>query len=939
MTDLMQNEPTGYKGLRFKFVAAISIILLCTLSGAAFYVFSAQERLLLDNLKNKIDSIGQFVSLVSPGAIYSYDITSLDRFVKRIEDDKDVIFSIIYGPNNLPMTTMLPEGMSWETAKTLLTTHEGPPHARLLKFPIKDGDETIGTILIGVDDVHVKQIARQGLIEQLLIYFFIIIFLSSMIFYIFYRYVLRPINYLVSGSNRISLGDFEKSVPILSQDEMGYLAACFNNMTMRIKDEQAKLHLANKELENELAFRKKAEDNLMLAASVFTSAKEGITITDKNANIIDVNEAFSQITGYQKHEVLGKNPRILQSGRHTPDFYKAIWESLNSIGYWSGEIWNRHKNGSLIAEMLTISAVKNDEGEVLHYVALFADITPQKRHQQQLEFIAHYDSLTRLPNRILFADRLHQGMIQTQRREQILAVVYLDLDGFKEVNDTHGHDIGDRLLIILSERFKNVLREGDTIARLGGDEFVAILLDLDEKDDCLPLVNRLLDAAVTTAHADHLNLNVSASVGITFYPQGKNISEDEILRQADQAMYKAKQGGKNRYHIYNPETDEQTYGKHESRLRIAEALKNKEFELYYQPIVNLRTGEVINVEALIRWNHPEQGVLPPYHFLPTIEDSKLALTVEEWVIKEAIQQVAKWNAQGLNLNVSINISAHHLQHHGFIDELEATLKKHPDVSPKQIEFELQETSKLEDIKHIALLMQQCARMGIKFTLDDYGKGYSSLNYLKQLPIKSMKMDQSFIKDMLFDPGDFAIIKGILGLAHAFRREAVAKGVENQEYCALLMRLGCDVMQGFHISRPLQSTALVEWLKDWQVNPKVNHFTRVPLEDLPVLFANVEHRQWVKAMHDYVGGKRSALPPLARSECRFSKWLNNEGEKRYSDHPAYKDIERLHNDIHQTGYQISELQKAGKTNDTKDMLFQLDNIRDRLLKKLDLLLTK
>jgi diguanylate cyclase (GGDEF)-like protein/PAS domain S-box-containing protein len=300
--------------------------------------------------------------------------------------------------------------------------------------------------------------------------------------------------------------------------------------------------------------RKQAEIQLQLAANVFKYAREGITITDAAANIIDVNDTFAQITGYDRADVLGQNPRILKSGKHTPEFYAAMWESLRKYGFWSGEIWNRRKSGEVYAELLTISAVLDNQGQTQNYLALFTDITSIKKYQQELERIAHFDPLTELPNRVLLADRLNQAMIQAERRDQSLAVIYLDLDGFKAVNDSQGHQIGDELLILVSQRMKDVLREGDTLARIGGDEFVAVLVDLENLNDCKPILDRLLQAAASPVMMGETALQVSASIGLTFYPQD-NVDADQLLRHADQAMYTAKQAGKNRYHLFDVDQD------------------------------------------------------------------------------------------------------------------------------------------------------------------------------------------------------------------------------------------------------------------------------------------------------------------------------------------------------------------------------------------------
>jgi diguanylate cyclase (GGDEF)-like protein/PAS domain S-box-containing protein len=561
--------------------------------------------------------------------------------------------------------------------------------------------------------------------------------------------------------------------------------------------------------------RRLAHERLQLAASVFTHAREAIVITDGQGLAIDVNEAFERITGYSRIEALGQNPRLMSSELQSKQVYATMWRELKEYGHWYGEILNQRKNGQEYPAMLTVSAVCDEQSQVRHYVSLFTDITAIKAHEHELEHIAHFDALTNLPNRVLLADRLQQGMVQTQRRSQRLAVAYLDLDGFKSINDRHGHEAGDLLLKTVASRMKQALREGDTLARIGGDEFVAVLLDLTDHQASVPMLQRLLDAAAEHMQCGEQELQVSASLGVTFYPQSEEVEADQLLRQSDQAMYQAKQAGKNRYHFFDAEQDRTARGHFESIERIRQALGAAEFVLYYQPKVNMRTGAIIGVEALIRWQHPQHGLLAPALFLPVIEDHPLAVDIGEWVIATALAQIEIWQSMGLNVPVSVNVGARQLQQPGFVTKLRELLNAYPAVQPFQLEIEVLETSALDDLVGVSQVIEDCRALGVLFAMDDFGTGYSSLTYLKRLQVNLLKIDRSFVRDMLDDPDDLAILQGVIGLAGAFRRDVIAEGVETIAHGTLLLQLGCDLAQGFAIARPMPAEQLPAWALAWQ----------------------------------------------------------------------------------------------------------------------------
>ncbi len=742
----------------------------------------------------------------------------------------------------------------------------------------------------------------------------------------FHLRILRQVEYLVVGANEAIGGHPYDEVPVLDQDDLGQVAMSINETTSKLLAKQQELQAVNQSLAKEIERRRQVEDQLRLSASVFTFSREAITITDTRGNIIDVNEAFTRITGYSREEVLGKNPRMLRSGRHDKAFYAAMWQQLKSQGHWAGEIWNQRKNGEMYPELLTISSVLDKEGKPMHYVGLFADISDQIAYQQALELSAHYDALTGLPNRILLGDRLHQAMAQVQRHHKSLAVAYLDLDGFKAINDNYGHDVGDRFLVALAERMQKALREIDTLARLGGDEFVAVLLDL-EKDNYEPLLNRLLVAAAQAVLVDDLELQASASVGLTFYPQSEEVDPDQLLRQADQAMYQAKLAGKNRFHLFDSEQDRNLRGRYESLDRVRLAIEQDEMVLYYQPKVNLQTGECVGFEGLVRWQHPGQGLLRPHFFLPLIEEHALASALDEWVINAGLRQLDQWRQAGKHYQLSLNVSAYQLQQPDFLNRLRILLAQYPAVDPCQLELEVLETSTLHDLKQISQVICDCHRLGVDFALDDFGTGYASFNFLKQLPVSHLKIDSVFVRDMLNDSDDLTIVDAVLGLARAFRCKVTAEGMETVEHGRYLLQLGCELAQGNAIAHPMPVEDLAGWLAQWQPDSQWHAVRRVSRQNLPLLFALVEKRAWAQRVEGFLRDQRLIAPTFDQGKCRFEYWLENEDLQRFGKDAHCDELERQQLHLHALAAELMALKDRGRAEEALVRFPEFCQLRD------------
>jgi diguanylate cyclase (GGDEF)-like protein/PAS domain S-box-containing protein len=665
-------------------------------------------------------------------------------------------------------------------------------------------------------------------------------------------------------------------------------------------------------VKEDISYRKAADAKLRLAASVFANTQEGILVTDAAGKIIEVNDAFTLLTGYGREEALGATPSLLHSGHHDAGFYAEMYRALAETGHWRGELWNRHKNGEIVIVLMTISRVNDDAGQLSHYVGIFSDITQIKEHQHRLENLAHYDPLTHLPNRALLADRMKQALAMTQRGDKLLAICYLDLDGFKPINDTYGHAAGDHLLREIAHRLKDCIRGGDTVARLGGDEFVLLLGELANLQELDPALTRVLGAIGQPVAVGKQRVSVGGSIGVTIFPYDSQ-DADTLLRHADQAMYLAKQAGRNRYHLFDVNQDARARNHRENIQRLEQALVEQRFELHYQPKVNMRNGTVIGFEALLRLREADGRLQLPGEFLPGIEDHDLIATIGAWTLAEALRQMTVWAGIGLTISVSVNIAARHLMQEGFVERLRQLLAQHPRIKPEQLELEILETTALADMDAVNDIIRRCKRFGVKIALDDFGTGYSSLTYFRRLPTDTLKIDQSFIRDMLEDPEDLSIVEGVVGLTSAFGRTAIAEGVETPQHGVVLLQLGCDLAQGFGIARPMPGAAIPAWTADFLPDPSwaSSLALRWDREDFPLFAAEIEHTRWVADLLRAIEKALPAeLPAFAPHNCRFGLWYGKAGRQRYGGHANFNAIAPLHEELHRIGMAALEAHNGG-----------------------------
>ncbi len=555
-----------------------------------------------------------------------------------------------------------------------------------------------------------------------------------------------------------------------------------------------------------------AEAELHLAAKIVESSNEGIVVTDRRGNIVDVNHAFCELTGFSREEVIGENPRVMKSDRHPPDFYRDMWTMLLETGHWFGEVWDRRKNGEVFPKLLSISAVKDNSGRVTHYVGIFSDITKIKDTEARLEQLAHYDSLTKLPNRLLFRDRFHYALVETGRHRHMVALMLLDLDRFKNINDTLGHKAGDDLLVAAAQRLTSRLRKSDTVARLGGDEFAVVLAEVDSGRAASFVATQLINALSDPFDLDGREVFVTVSIGITLYPlDGTNV--DRLLQNADMALYRAKEQGRNDFRFFSPEMNREVADRLELESSLRHALARQEFLVYYQPRLDCQTGTIIGVEALLRWKHPERGVLSPVEFISAAEETGLIVPLGEWVLRTACRQKREWQAGGLpHVTMAVNVSARQLAQTDLVDVVVNAVRE-SGVDPTQLELELTESLAMRDPDVTIQILRELKGHGIQTCIDDFGTGYSSLSYLKRFPISKLKIDKSFVEFSSSDPDDQAIVETIVAMAHSLKLGVVAEGVETQEQLRFLQGLGCDEWQGFHCSRPVPAEQLGQMLAD------------------------------------------------------------------------------------------------------------------------------
>lgn len=608
------------------------------------------------------------------------------------------------------------------------------------------------------------------------------------------RHILHPVSKLQSTIKEIhESGDLSKRVSVAGDHpDIDKIAQTFN------------LFLSNLEL---------ASKEISLLAKVVENSEEAILITDAKQNIVFVNYAFVRITGYDEKEALGNTPRLLKSGMQDHLFYQNMWKQINTSGSWQGEIYNRKKNGDIYPEWQSISAVVNTKGEVTNYVAIFLDISKRKEVEERIVQMANYDALTGLANRNLLNDRMTQALLSAHRQQSRHAVMYLDLDNFKDINDGYGHAVGDALLKNTAERLLACVRVGDTVARQGGDEFILLFPDIDGSGGAAKVAEKLLQSLSSPYSIEGQELFVSVSIGIAIYPDdGDNI--EKLLKNADSAMYGAKQEGRNCYRYFTKQMNDLALRRIKLQNNLRQALGRNELALYYQPQLHVPAGRITGVEALIRWVDSNDESISPSEFIPIAEDSGLIVPIGTWVLHTACMDARRWHEQGFAVTISVNVSGRQFKDPVFDIAVEEALVA-SGLDPKYLELELTEGVLIQQDESLINMLTKLKELGVKLALDDFGTGYSSLSYIKRFPIDRIKIDQSFVREVLHDAGDAAIVDAIIYIAHGLKMDVIAEGVETLEQQDFLGSHFCNDVQGYLVSHPVPCAQLVALLNTYR----------------------------------------------------------------------------------------------------------------------------
>ncbi len=794
-------------------------------------------------------------------------------------------------------------------------------------IPLELGGVSYGSLMLAFDLKRVFYPGWRFVINQMRAVGLVIVLVAVMTLLLF-RGTLRGMRDLQIAAHDFQYGRLDVRMAPGDSAEISDLADSFNVMAQKISDLIQRLHTEKE-----------------LAEVTLSSIGDAVITTDAQARVTFLNQVASYLTGYLMQEALGKPLNeifhvVNEATRERVDTPVDVALREGRVVKLSDHSVLISRHGDVFNIEDTAAPIRLPDGSLAGCVLVFHDVSEKHRLLSKVQWQAGHDALTGLPNRTLLTDRFEQAIAAARRHHRLLGVCLVDLDAFKPVNDRYGHAIGDALLIEVSNRLRIAMRAEDTVARLGGDEFVLILNGVGDEEEVHSAVQRILHAISAPYSLESMTINISACIGVTLFPVD-NSDADTLMRHADQAMYQAKQIGSNRYQMFDVSLHQETRAGHKTLERIRSAMLQGELCLHYQPKVNLRSGQVVGLEALIRWQHPQDGLVMPPDFLPLIEQSELIIEIGEWVIDQTLLQIEQWTKQGQSLPVSVNIAAPHFQNDNFFDRLNELLAQHLTVSPCLLEIEIVESVALGDVTQMSKLIATCQGLGVTFSLDDFGTGYSSLNYLRRLPVDTLKIDQSFVRDMLNDEDDLALVEAVISMARLFAREVIAEGVETADHGVLLMRLGCDIAQGFGIAHPMPAAEVVAWVQQYRPEPQWKLWSDLKwdLSDLPLLVAQHDHLGWVKNVlraveHTYMPINDSHH--VDHHHCNFSYWCKGQGKENYGHLSEFNAIEDVHIKVHQLGADIIQLCESGNIEQARTLCADLLDMKAQIFMRINAL---
>lgn len=681
--------------------------------------------------------------------------------------------------------------------------------------------------------------------------------------------------------------------------------------------------------------KKQKMEQLEIGAKVFNYAHEGIMVCDTNNTIVDVNQALSDMMGYSINELLGKSPNLFKSDRHTPEFYETMWSSINLTGYWKGEIWQKNKNGTIFPVYLTISTVKNADNDIINYIGFCYDLILLKKQQEVISRMKYYDPLTDLPNHYYLSENLGSLMSNSITSDTHLLVIYIALEGLASSQKIKlSKKNKEELIIRVSQRLVESIQKNTLLVRVSHNDFIAVFTQVTHIMNVIPVIQKLIEDLSHPYDCVTPPINIDINIGIATYPQEQILYPEELIRQSHLAAYEAKYMGKNQYKFFDSPT-ELLKLKHSQQIQdIRDAILHHRLEVYYQPKVNLMTGEIVGAEALLRMHHPEKGFLTPSYFFPQLPNHPVFTEIGEWVLNQVLNDLEHCFIANNIFPISINIAPYHLQQANFLNNLKHILASHPNVSPHLIELEILETEVLENFQDIRKLISECKKMGVLFSLDDFGTGYCSLTYLKELPTSIVKLDQSFVRDIMKKPENIPILKASIHMCKVLKRQVIAEGVETIEIGKLLIYLGCYNAQGYAIAKPMSLNDFIKWSIHWSIYPEwrlsVEHKKRGKL----VINAITSHYSKIETLKQLLSIKDSKLSPaFVLKSCALAKWLHANSHIESANRKSIKKLHLKHKHIFLKMKKMIALHEEGKSEMATRLIEEVDHLNSELINEL------